>query len=84
MVHVLILDLKTDNGEEFFISSGASFHNLGPKLVIVSVTKMHCMHISIRYMCTNPKIVIFNFLKNKNFFHYFGREANFYFTDFCS
>ena len=41
MVHVLILDLKTNNDEAFFISSGTSFHilGLGPKLVIVSVQK---------------------------------------------
>ena len=38
-VHVLILDLKTDNGKAFFISSGTSFHDLGPKLAIVSVPK---------------------------------------------
>ena len=37
MVHVLILDLNTNNDEAFFISSGTSFHILGPKLVIVSV-----------------------------------------------
>ena len=37
VVHVLILDLKTDNAKAFFILSGISFHNLGSKLVIVSV-----------------------------------------------
>ena len=30
VIHVLILDLKTDYGETFFISSGTIFHNLGP------------------------------------------------------
>ena len=39
MVHVFILDLKTNNDEAFFILSGTSFHNLGPELVIVSVPK---------------------------------------------
>ena len=39
MIHVLILDLKTNNDEALFISSGASFHILGPRLVIVSVPK---------------------------------------------
>ena len=33
----LTVQLKTDNGEAFSILPGASFHNLGPKLVIVSV-----------------------------------------------
>ena len=37
MVHVLILDLTANNDKHFFISSGTSFHILGPKLVIVSV-----------------------------------------------
>ena len=36
MVHVLILDLKTDNGDAFYIFPGTSLHNLGHKLVIVS------------------------------------------------
>ena len=39
MVHVLILDLKTDNFEVFFSFSGTSFHNFGPKLVIKSIAK---------------------------------------------
>ena len=39
VVHVLILDLKTNNDEALFISSGTSFHILGPRLVIVSVPK---------------------------------------------
>ena len=64
------------------ISSGTSFHNLGPKLVIVSVPK--CMYISIRYMCSTPKVVIFIFLNSKNLIHYFRGEAVFYFKDFCS
>ena len=49
MVLVLILDLKTDNDEEIFISSGTSFHILGPKLVIVSVPKCAvCKFLFIR------------------------------------
>ena len=48
MVHVLILDLKTNNGEAFFISSGLSFHILGPKLVIMSVPWAACIFLFIR------------------------------------
>ena len=45
----LILDLKTDNSAAFFISFGESFHNLGPKLVIVSVPKCAvCMFLFAR------------------------------------
>ena len=39
MVQDLILALKADNVEARFILSGISFHNLGPKLDIVSVPK---------------------------------------------
>ena len=35
----LILALKADNVEACFIIFGISFHNLGPKLDIVSVPK---------------------------------------------
>ena len=45
---------------------------------------MHCMYISIRYMCSTPKVVIFIFLNSKNLIHYFRGEAVFYFKDFCS
>ena len=49
VIHVLILNLKTNNDEAFFISSGASFHILGPKLVIVSVLKYAvCIFLFIR------------------------------------
>ena len=49
MVHVLILDLKTNNDEAFFISSGTIFHILGPKLVIVPVPKyLVCIFLFIR------------------------------------
>ena len=37
VVHVLILDLNTENGEAFFILSSTSFHIFGPKLAVVSV-----------------------------------------------
>ena len=51
MVHVLILDLKTNNDEAFFISSGTSFRILGPKLVIVSVPKYAiCIFLFVRYV----------------------------------
>ena len=39
MVRDLILALKDDNVEACFVISGISFHNLGTKLDIVSVTK---------------------------------------------
>ena len=39
VVRVSILDLKTNNDEALFISSGRSVHILGPKLVEVSVPK---------------------------------------------
>ena len=49
MVLVLILDLKTDNDEGFFISFGTSFHISGPKLVIVSVPKYTvCIFLLVR------------------------------------
>ena len=38
MVSFLVLDLQSD-GETFFISYGTRFHNLDPKLLIVSVPK---------------------------------------------
>ena len=45
----LILDLKTNNDEAFFILSGTSFHILGPKLVIVSVPKYAvCIFLFVR------------------------------------
>ena len=46
VVHVLILDLKTNNDKAFVISSGTSFHILDPKIPSVS-SKMRCMYISI-------------------------------------
>ena len=39
MVQDLILGLKADHVETYFILSGISFHNLEPKLDIVSVPK---------------------------------------------
>ena len=39
MVQNLVLALKADNVEAYFILSGISFHNLGPKPDIVSVPK---------------------------------------------
>ena len=39
MVQDLILALKADNVKACFIIFGISFHNLGPKLDIVSVPK---------------------------------------------
>ena len=51
VVHVLILDLKTNNGEAFFISSGTSLHILGPKLVRVSAQNCAvCIFLYIRYV----------------------------------
>ena len=46
MVHVLILGLKTEHGEAFFILSGTSLRNLGTKLVIVSVPNAQYAHFS--------------------------------------
>ena len=46
MVQNLILNLKPENVEACFILSGISFHNLGPKLGIVSVPKcIVCMYL---------------------------------------
>ena len=77
MVLVLILDLKTDNDEGFFISFGTSFHISGPRLVI-------CQFQNILYVYFYS-LDVFNFyfpenLKNKNLSNYFIL----YFIDFCS
>ena len=46
MVQNLILNLKPENVGACFILSGISFHNLGPKLGIVSVPKcIVCMYL---------------------------------------
>ena len=49
VVRVSILDLKTNNDEALFISSGTSVHILGPKLVEVSVPKCAvCIFVFVR------------------------------------
>ena len=55
MVHVLILDLKTDNDEAFF-SSGTSFYNLSPKSMTLSVPKCTvCIFLLARYLLGQNK-----------------------------
>ena len=63
MVQDLILALKADNVEACFILSASCFHNLGPKLDIVSVPKCAVCMFLLAKCISLPKFYL-RFLQN--------------------